>query len=183
MVIFELECAHKHRFEGWFRDAKSFESQSKRGMVECPVCGVSHVMRVPSGCHVGAGNSNIHSSSSTKETSTSTESVASSTKEIIASTEKTTENQLTPVSQKPSQAAAQQVQADPIIFLKALHHYVKANSKNVGEKFADTAIKMHRNEIPAESISGTASKEQIERLDEEGVTYVPIPKLPESVEN
>lgn len=159
MVIFELECAFKHRFEGWFKDAKSFGLQLKHGLVECPICGVQRVVRVPSGCHMGLAGAT--SGSSTNETNTEEKKLNSG-------------KTATPVNT---------AHVDPVIFLKALHHYVKTNCKNVGEKFADTAIKMHRNEIPAESISGTANKEQIQRLDEEGVSYVPVPRLPESVKN
>jgi hypothetical protein len=158
MVIFELECTRKHRFEGWFKDAKGFELQAKRGLVECPVCGVNNVTRVPSGCHVGA----------VQLTRTDTDKTPTNTD--------TTQKQ---IKKAPTEAP----QVDPVVLVKALQHYVKTQTKDVGERFAETAIKMHRNEIPAESISGTANKEQIRRLDDEGVTYVPVPRLPERFEN
>lgn len=158
MVIFELECARKHRFEGWFKDSKSFETQVKSGLVECPICGAQRVIRVPAGCHVGAVQL---TRTDTDKTPTNTDTAQKQIKKVP------TENS----------------QIDPVVLVKALHHYVKTQTKDVGEKFTDTAIKMHRNEIPAESISGTANKEQVKRLDDEGVTYVPVPKLPERFEN
>lgn len=39
MIRFSLGCEHSHEFEGWFRNNEDFETQQKRGFVECPVCG------------------------------------------------------------------------------------------------------------------------------------------------
>lgn len=38
MIVFELICADRHRFEGWFASADDFEGQKARGMLSCPVC-------------------------------------------------------------------------------------------------------------------------------------------------
>ena len=43
MIRFSLSCEHSHDFEGWFRSNEDFDSQSKRRLVECPVCGSSNV--------------------------------------------------------------------------------------------------------------------------------------------
>jgi hypothetical protein len=54
MIVFELTCAHGHRFEGWFASADDFERQAKAVMVRCPVCDDAGVVRVPSAkVHVG----------------------------------------------------------------------------------------------------------------------------------
>lgn len=39
MIRFSLSCEHSHDFEGWFRSNEDFDSQRKRSLVECPVCG------------------------------------------------------------------------------------------------------------------------------------------------
>ena len=39
MIRFSLGCDHDHEFEGWFRNNDDFETQKKRGFVECPACG------------------------------------------------------------------------------------------------------------------------------------------------
>ncbi|GLS30650.1 hypothetical protein SAMN04488498_10330 [Mesorhizobium albiziae] len=39
MIRFSLACDHDHDFEGWFRNNDDFETQKKRGLVECPACG------------------------------------------------------------------------------------------------------------------------------------------------
>ncbi|TAL92413.1 MAG: DUF1178 family protein [Paraburkholderia sp.] len=48
MKVLDLTCPHGHRFEGWFASADDFESQLSRKLVECPVCGVTEVSRLPS---------------------------------------------------------------------------------------------------------------------------------------
>ncbi|MER8371510.1 DUF1178 family protein [Mesorhizobium sp. M1066] len=44
MIRFALICEHEHEFEGWFRSNDDFDTQKKRGFVDCPTCG-SHKVR------------------------------------------------------------------------------------------------------------------------------------------
>ncbi|RWE52346.1 DUF1178 family protein [Mesorhizobium sp.] len=39
MIRFSLICEHEHEFEGWFRSNDDFDTQKKRGFVDCPTCG------------------------------------------------------------------------------------------------------------------------------------------------
>ena len=43
MILFDLKCDVEHRFEAWFRDGASFDSQRRSRKVQCPVCGSSAV--------------------------------------------------------------------------------------------------------------------------------------------
>ncbi|MDF1608014.1 DUF1178 family protein [Hoeflea sp. YIM 152468] len=43
MIRFSLHCDKDHQFEAWFSSGKDFDSQSQRGLVECPVCGSRQV--------------------------------------------------------------------------------------------------------------------------------------------
>lgn len=52
MIIFDLACAHDHRFEGWFQSGGAFERQLAGGHVSCPQCGSTAVRRVPSAVHL-----------------------------------------------------------------------------------------------------------------------------------
>ena len=45
MIRFSLHCDQAHDFEGWFRDNADYDTQSKRGFVECPVCGSKAVSK------------------------------------------------------------------------------------------------------------------------------------------
>lgn len=55
MIIFDLICEHEHRFEGWFRDAATFDSQLSASMVQCPQCESSVVRKLPSAVAIASG--------------------------------------------------------------------------------------------------------------------------------
>lgn len=48
MIAYDLCCEKDHRFEGWFKDAASFERQAKRKLVTCATCGSTKVRKAPS---------------------------------------------------------------------------------------------------------------------------------------
>jgi len=39
LIRFSLICENEHEFEGWFRSNDDFDTQKKRGFVDCPSCG------------------------------------------------------------------------------------------------------------------------------------------------
>ncbi len=45
MIRFSLNCDHEHTFEAWFRSNEDFDTQKKRGLVECPECGSKKVAK------------------------------------------------------------------------------------------------------------------------------------------
>jgi hypothetical protein len=47
MIVYALKCAHDHEFEGWFRDAATFDRQAAAGKVVCAECGDSQVAKAP----------------------------------------------------------------------------------------------------------------------------------------
>jgi hypothetical protein len=47
MIVYDLACRGGHRFEGWFGSSRDFEDQRARGLLCCPVCGVSDVTKAP----------------------------------------------------------------------------------------------------------------------------------------
>ena len=48
MIVYDLACAHGHRFEGWFGSGDDFAQQQAKGLVRCPMCDVPEVERLPS---------------------------------------------------------------------------------------------------------------------------------------
>ena len=46
MIVFNLVCSEcEYPFEGWFDDTKSFNSQKKRKLINCPSCESSNVSK------------------------------------------------------------------------------------------------------------------------------------------
>jgi hypothetical protein len=67
-------------------------------------------------------------------------------------------------------------------FLAAVREFrqkVTENADYVGDGFAEEARKIHYDEAPARSIYGEATPEDARALAEEGVSFQPLPPLPE----
>ena len=45
MIHYNLRCEAGHAFESWFQSSAAYESQEKRKLVNCPVCGSDKVER------------------------------------------------------------------------------------------------------------------------------------------
>jgi hypothetical protein len=52
MVIYDLVCKKKHRFEGWFPSFEDYTRQVERNQVSCPVCNTTKVEKLPHACAV-----------------------------------------------------------------------------------------------------------------------------------
>jgi hypothetical protein len=48
MIVYDLICAHQHRFEGWFDSAEDYARQRDATMIRCPVCDDAAIERRPS---------------------------------------------------------------------------------------------------------------------------------------
>jgi hypothetical protein len=46
MIAFDLKCSKGHTFEGWFKDLESFNGQNSKGMITCPLCKDTHIIRI-----------------------------------------------------------------------------------------------------------------------------------------
>src|SRR4051794_4357159 len=52
VIVVDLICEHQHRFEGWFACSEDIESQQKRGLLTCAICGSHDMRRLPSAPHL-----------------------------------------------------------------------------------------------------------------------------------
>ena len=48
MIAYDLQCSQGHVFEGWFEDERAYKGQKRKGLLTCPVCNETEVLRVPS---------------------------------------------------------------------------------------------------------------------------------------
>lgn len=60
--------------------------------------------------------------------------------------------------------------------LVRVHHYVENNFEDVGPRFALEARRIHEGEVGERPIHGTATPEERESLDEDGIPYMTLPK-------
>ena len=54
MIVFDLRCSSNHVFEAWFASSSAFDDQRDRGLVACPLCGVSAVEKAVMAPNVAA---------------------------------------------------------------------------------------------------------------------------------
>jgi len=47
MIIFELICTAKHRFEGWFASSEDFDRQRDNNQLACPSCASTQIDKLP----------------------------------------------------------------------------------------------------------------------------------------
>ena len=48
MIVYDLVCKHRHRFEGWFSSNEDFERQLNAKLIRCPLCDDAAIARRPS---------------------------------------------------------------------------------------------------------------------------------------
>ncbi|MBW6484692.1 MAG: DUF1178 family protein [Syntrophobacterales bacterium] len=58
--------------------------------------------------------------------------------------------------------------------IRYIREYLNKNFDDVGERFADVALKMHRGEEEARNIKGMTTEGEEETLKEEGVQFIKI---------
>lgn len=149
MIVYDLHCANRHRFEVWFRSSSDYEDQRELGFVNCPECGTDVVSKAPMAPSVSAkGNA-----SSTDTTGKQPEAEAQAVSNMPAS----------PEVQKALEALAR-AQA------KALE-----KSTWVGKDFARQSREMHYGERDEGAIHGQATLEEAKALVDEGVPVAPLP--------
>lgn len=158
MIVYDLQCEHGHRFEGWFGSSSDFEGQVEQGLLICPECGTDMVMKAPMAPAVPAkGNSR--------------DIVPKAPSPLQANRAAPNSDQVQAVSNGPIPAEME----------KALKALAKAQEKAlkdstwVGDKFAEKSREMHYGESKQAPIHGKASLEEARSLIDEGVSVAPLP--------
>jgi hypothetical protein len=82
---------------------------------------------------------------------------------------------------RDTRSAAKKPEAgvSPLKVLQEIQEYIHKNFEDVGEKFADVALRIHRGEEDRRNIRGTTTQSEEETLREEGVAFIklPLPKF------
>ncbi|MCG6121457.1 MAG: DUF1178 family protein [Microvirga sp.] len=150
MIRYALACDQAHDFESWFPSADSFDEQSARGLVSCPICGSTKV-----------------------EKRVMAPAVARKDRAQAASPPVDA-----PAAQTPAPVALLSEREHALrAMLREIRDHVVRNSENVGDRFAEEARKIHYGEADERSIYGQASLDDARALMEEGVAVQPLPVL------
>ena len=153
MIRYTLRCEHDHAFESWFQDSSAYDTQVKRKLVSCPVCGSHGIEKAIMAPRIVSKRG--RESAAPAPASAETGAVATSTPLLMAQ--------------------ERELRAK----LKELRDHIVKNADNVGESFPNEARKMHYGEIEHRPIYGEASPDEARSLIEEGVEVSPLPVLPD----
>jgi hypothetical protein len=66
-------------------------------------------------------------------------------------------------------------------FLRRMRDEIHAKAEYVGGRFAEEARKIHFDESDPRGIYGEASADEVKELAEDGVPFMPMPRLPEDL--
>lgn len=146
MIVYDLECEHNHRFEGWFGSADEFDAQLKRKDLTCPMCASGNIVRRPSAAYVNTG----------------------------AVEKRAREAPAAPAGPTSVSVPPQYANISPEVVARVVEHIVK-NTEDVGNQFPEEARKIHYRESPERQIRGTASAKEVEALRDEGIEVVSLP--------
>lgn len=146
MKVFDLHCGQGHIFEGWFGSEADYRDQQQRGLLQCPLCGDGTIAKGLSAPRLNLGAAAPQSAK---------------TAEIP-----------TPVATLPD-SAPEKLRAMQAAWLQ-LSRQLAQSSEDVGTRFAEQALAMHRGEQEEKSIRGQATPEQARELVEEGVPILPL---------
>lgn len=158
MKVFDLHCPQDHVFEGWFGSEADFRSQMERALVECPICASTELRKGLSAPRLNLG--------------------AHPPKQAPQAAGKAHNAGAGDVAPPPSGQDREKLQALQAAWLVASRK-IAEKTEDVGDKFADEALRMHKGEEPERPIRGQATPQQALQLLEEGVPVMPL-ALPES---
>lgn len=149
MIVFDLRCgAHGHPFEAWFGSSADYDDQQARGLIACPLCGGTDVMKAPMAPAVPAkGNRQAGGAHPVAMVPDSQAAAAPDMAKMKAVMER----------------------------LAAAQRDALKDSQWVGRDFADTARAIHYGEQDAARIHGEVAPDEARALIEEGVPVAPLP--------
>jgi hypothetical protein len=154
MIRYALHCEHGHDFDSWFQNSASYDNQTKRALVACPICGsvkVEKAIMAPRLNRADAAAPNMPTAA--------------------------------PVPPGPPAKAPVAMMSPPERELrkklKELRDHITKNADYVGSRFPEQARKIHYGETKHRSIYGEASPDEAKELHDEGIEFHPLPILPD----
>ena len=172
MKVLDLQCQQQHAFEGWFGSEEDYQSQLKRGLVECPLCGNANITKMLSAPRINLGKTRKADINPSQAVVQAASEPANKQTQVSITSAKPLAEQRTPISVE----AAAVMQAAWMEVAKQ----VMANTEDVGSSFASEARKIHYGEADERAIRGQATSDQTMELIEEGIDVMPL-RIPESL--
>lgn len=152
MIVYDLDCAAGHRFEGWFRSSDDYSEQRDKGAIACPHCDSRKVQKAVSLPHLAKH----------------------------AGKPRAAAPQMAPAGDRfagahhaPPLPAALEEEMQTVF--RKLRRHVEQTCEDVGLRFAEEARRIHYGESEARGIYGEATAPETAELIEEGIEIMPLP--------
>jgi hypothetical protein len=170
MIRYRLQCPKDHQFDAWFANSAAYETQAKRGLVSCSVCGSTKIEKALMAPNVGTkGNKKADKARQSKGKPT----------DVTAPPEPTDIAATNSVALTGEAAKRAAVAQEMMALLRKVRAEVEAKADYVGPNFAEEARKIHYDEAPNRGIYGEATKRDVVELLDEGIDIMPLPDVPE----
>ncbi|MBX9863437.1 MAG: DUF1178 family protein [Hyphomicrobium sp.] len=86
------------------------------------------------------------------------------------------------VAAEPAHTYASKIPPEEIRrMVRKVRDEIQDKAEYVGGRFAEEARKIHFNESPSRGIYGGASSDEVKSLAEDGVPFLPIPRVPDDM--
>ncbi len=195
MIRFQLQCKDDHEFDGWFKNSAAYEAQIAQDQLTCPVCGSSDICKALMAPNIGvrankrddaSGEKSAPDPAMAPERGDNSENPATSIDTAPTSQAGPAAQPASQSSTPPTPAPGSEqkdkiyaIRQEFIAVMRQLRKEVESSADYVGPRFAEEARKIHFEEAEPRGIYGEASQDEIAELDDEGIEFMPLPRLPE----
>lgn len=163
MIRYSLRCEDGHEFDSWFPGSAAYDEQVRRGLVECPLCHSTHVMKAIMAPRVAR-----------TDTPKALAARASSDETPVANSEGSGDQ-----SPPPMPVVMDERLVALRSMIREMRTAIAERTTDVGSSFPDEARKMHFGEAEHKPIRGEATLAEARELIEDGVPILPVPTLPD----
>ena len=174
MKVLDLQCSNLHSFEGWFGSEAEFQSQLASGLVNCPLCGASQVVKKLSAPRLNLSGATVPNGQAHHDQGGSATMPSHGHAQPPGMVKQTADANGLPTHLPGGLASNPELQA---LFVRAVREIIR-QTEDVGDQFADQARRMHHGEQEAKAIRGQATPADTLALLEEGIDVMPLPHLP-----
>ena len=177
LKVFDLQCASGHVFEGWFSSHDDYDTQLARGLLVCPLCNDSHVIKRLSAPRLNVANIRAAASGHTSPGRRPQRDENEGAPQPAALCSESHAEQLASHNAASGGLTLEAAQVARIqsALMRQVRQVIRA-AENVGPRFAEEARRIHEEGSPR-AIRGTATPAERAALADDGIEVMTVPDI------